>query len=132
MGALPVGGIRREDTIGQLPQARSLGLVVDYLCAKRLATELDIGMDAKIVELGWVLGQAEFRGDDRDPLAVVEVDDSVTPQLPGTRASRLQQCGWEHQTEPSRPPLSRRRKGSSFQTTLRENHPTARVPTSRA
>ncbi len=38
-----------------------------------------------------MLGQAELRGDDYHPLAVVEIDDAVAPEAPGTSAARLEQ-----------------------------------------
>src|SRR3954452_24900422 len=97
-GPRAVSGIRREDLIRELPEPGSLCVVIDDLRAEWPATEGDVGMGAKVVEPRRVLWQTELRGDDRHPLAVVEVDDAVASRASRARAARLEQRGREEQT----------------------------------
>ena len=56
-GPRAVVGIGREDLIRELPEPGSLRVVIDDLRVEWLPAELDVGMDAKIVEPTWVLRQ---------------------------------------------------------------------------
>src|SRR6476646_3371138 len=91
LGRFPaVRRVGREDAVGQPPEALALGLVGNNTCPHRDAAEADLGFGLEVVEPGRVLGQTEFRGDDRDLVAVVEVDDHVAPRRAALRALGLE------------------------------------------
>src|SRR3954468_20440609 len=96
-GPRTVSGICREDPIRELPDPRSLRLVIDDLRVEWPPAELHVGMDAEVVEPRRVVRQTQLRGDDRHPLPVVEVDDAVASRPAGSRAARLEQRRREQQ-----------------------------------
>src|SRR3954465_15564758 len=85
-GPRAVDGVRREDLVRESPEPGSLRLVIDDFRVEWPPTEADVGIGAKVVEPRGVLRQTELRGDDRYPLAVVEVDDTVAPRPSRSRA----------------------------------------------
>ena len=55
-----IGGERREDAVGELPQPGARGLLVDDLSPEGLAAEEDVGVRARVVEPGRIVGAASL------------------------------------------------------------------------
>jgi len=88
---LAVARVLGEDTVGELPQTLALGLVLDDLGPKRQTAVDDVGMLAQVVVPGRMMRPSALGRDDRDPLAVVEVERGVPARPTGARTARLEQ-----------------------------------------
>jgi hypothetical protein len=71
----------------------ALGFVEHHRRPHRDAAERDVRVGPEVVEPPRVAFVARPRGDDRDPVAVVEIDDRVASNRAGLRASGLEQRG---------------------------------------
>src|SRR5271166_1855456 len=78
-GFCAVGCVGRKDAVGERPESFSLSFVADDRRLHRDATERDVAVRPKVVKPRRVRLGAGLRGDDRDPVLVVEVDDRVAP-----------------------------------------------------
>ena len=85
-GVSMVRRVGREDTVGERPQPVALSFIANHRRPHGDITEPNVGVGSKIVEPRRVPFVAGLRGDDRDPVPVVEVDDPVTSHRTALRA----------------------------------------------
>jgi len=88
---------RGEDAVTELAESFLFPCILDDVRLHRDAAKGDERVRAEVVEPAGMVGGAGVRREDRDPIAVVEVDDRVTTGEPGPGASRLEDCAAEYQ-----------------------------------
>src|SRR4029077_4445714 len=92
-GPAAVIGELGEDAIGQLPESPPLTFIGHHHGAEGEATVGDVGVLAKVVVPARILGPPLFGGDERDAIAIVEVEGCCPAQLSRPRPARLEQPG---------------------------------------
>src|SRR4051794_23109250 len=90
-GLLAEVGVRGVDAVGELPKSLPLGCVLDDFGPKWLSAENNVRMLEEVVVPGWVTRPAPKRRDDRDSIAVVEVERRIPTRPARPRAARLEQ-----------------------------------------
>jgi hypothetical protein len=63
-----IGGVGREDAVGERPEPAALGLVGDHGRSHRQPPEDDVRVGTEVVKPRGVALVAQLRGDDRHPL----------------------------------------------------------------
>ncbi len=86
-----VGRVGREDTVSERPEPVAFRFVANHRRPHRNATECDLGVGPKIVKPRRMFRVSGLRGDDRDPVLVVEVDNRVPSHRAALRAAGFEQ-----------------------------------------
>src|SRR3954453_10224806 len=90
-GLLAEVGVLGVDAVSELPKSLPLGRVLHDLGPEWLSAENNVRMREEVVVPGWVSRPAPKRCDDRDPIAIVEVERGIPTRLARPGAARLEE-----------------------------------------